>query len=115
MRNGRHKGRMRSPLFDVSRRAGNTPESAWDAVARLVGDRRRGEVIESDPLAHQTLRLLGGKAAYDAVASTPERIRPRFIRVYGVLSGIADLMGELEELIGANEPVAAHGEADTTP
>lgn len=114
MREGQQTGRMRRPLLDISSTARNSPEAAWEAVVRLIGSRRRGEVIESDPRAHEALRLLGGKAAYDAVASTPELIRPRFIRVYALLSEIAELLGELEEVIGGKEPVGAHREADPT-
>jgi hypothetical protein len=105
---------MRRPLLDVSSNVSNSPEVAWEAVARLIGNRQRGQVIERDPRAHEALRLLGGKAAYDAVASTPERIRPRFIRLYALLSEIAELMRDLEEAIGGKQPVRAQGEADSS-
>ncbi|HEX5461374.1 MAG TPA: hypothetical protein VFX20_15525 [Steroidobacteraceae bacterium] len=94
----------RLPPLDLSSTVRNSSQEAWDLTAQLIGNRQRGKVIKRDPRAHETLRALGGKAAYDAVASAPERIRARFIRVYAVLSEIAGLMGELEALTGAKEP-----------
>ena len=108
-----HTARMPRPLLDVSSAIQNSPEAAWGITARLIGNRQRGQVIERDPRAHETLRVLGGSEAYDAVASTPEWIRPRFIRAYAVLSEIADLMRELQELVDGKEPVGAQGEADS--
>ncbi len=114
MGDARHTDRMRGPLLDVSSTAQSSPDAAWEAVVRLIGNRQRGQVIERDPRAHEALRLLGGNVAYDTVASTPERIRPRFIRAYALLSEIADLMRELQELVGGKEQTGADGAADSS-
>ena len=104
----RYTGPIRRPLFDVSSNGGGAPETAWDIAEQLIRNRQRGQVIERDPRAHEALRLLGGKlggrAAYDEVESAPEQIRPSFLRVYGLLTAIASLMVELEEVIGGVAP-----------
>lgn len=110
MRDSRHTGPMRRPLFDVSSNGRNTPEGAWDTIAQLIENRQRGAVIERDPRAHESLRLLGGQQAYDSVASAPEQIRPRFLKAYRLLTDIADLMVELEEVIAGKQPVDANGD-----
>lgn len=104
MSDNRHIGPKRRPLFDVSSVIRGSPESAWDIAAQLIGNRQRGAVIERDPRAHEALRLLGGRAAYDLVDAAPEHIRPQFLRVYALLSEIANLMVELEAVVAGREP-----------
>lgn len=83
-----------------------TPAEAWALVQQLVADRRRGDVIKHDRRAHEVLRLLGGQDAYNAVASAPERIGPKFLESYQLLSEIDTRMRRLADIVGVRTPGA---------
>lgn len=98
--------RSRHPAIWVSNETQRSPEEAWELVQQLISERRRGEVVHRDRRAHQVLKLLGGSAAYDAVAAEPGRIAPRFLEAYRLLGEIDERMRRLGEVVGAAAPAA---------